>query len=153
MPARGCARSRGASVSVAIWVARFEIPALGARVVLGALGGTAYAPCMEQQNEPLRGLSKDEQETTVVRTRTSEWTLIETTIPTDISALRRNPRVEEVGSGFFGTTAWAQFRVRSEWWNPARGVKRESRMSEADRAAARDRLKAARAAMQSTAGA
>lgn len=97
---------------------------------------------MDEQTEPVRGLTKDEQETQVVRSRTAEWTIIESTIPTDITVLRKHPRVEEIESGFFGTTAWARFRVPSDQWNPARGVKKAVNMTTEQRNAARERMRA-----------
>ena len=105
-----------------------------------------YGPFMTNMDEPLRGLSMDEQETTVTRTRTGEWTIVETTIPTDISALRNRAREYEEGSGYFGTTAWARFRIPSAQWNPARGIKRTVNLSNEQRAAAAARLRAGREA-------
>lgn len=98
---------------------------------------------MREQHEPIRGLSMDEQETVVIRTRTGEWTVIESTIPVDITVLRRNPRAEQVESGYFGSTEWAKFRVPSSEWNPARGIKRTLNLTEEQRKAAGARLREA----------
>lgn len=98
-----------------------------------------YVAAVNEHQRPRQGLSMEEQETTVVRARLAEWTVIETTVPTDITALRARSGFVEEASGYFGTTEWARFRIRSSEWNPARGAKR--RMTEEQKRAAGERLR------------
>jgi hypothetical protein len=53
-----------------------------------------------------------------------------------ITRLRKHPAVTEVQSGFHGSTAWAEFTIPAELWNPVSGIKRARQpMSEERRAA------------------
>lgn len=91
-------------------------------------------------------LSLNEQETTIVRTRTDEVTTIESTVPRDIGRLRRHPAFTEVASGKWGRTEWARFTIASDQWNPATGAKRKTRpLTPEERAVAGARLRAASA--------
>lgn len=62
-----------------------------------------------------------------------------------ITKLRNHPRATEVKGGFYGTSEWAEFTIPASQWNPVSGIKRQSTMSEEQRAAAGERLRAMRA--------
>ena len=63
-----------------------------------------------------------------------------------ITRLRKNPTFTEIGTGFHGTTEWAEFTIPADQWNPASGAKRRVTMTDEQRRAAADRLRAARSA-------
>ena len=52
------------------------------------------------------------------------------------------PKVRELRSGFHGATEWADFRIAERDYSPERGVKRNSNLSPEQRAAAGERLRA-----------
>ena len=57
------------------------------------------------------------------------------------------PKVRELRSGFHGATEWADFRIAERDYSPERGVKRNSNLSPEQRAAAGERLRANREAI------
>lgn len=57
------------------------------------------------------------------------------------------PKVRELRSGFHGATEWADFRIAERVYSPERGVKRNSNLSPEQRAAAGERLRANREAI------
>ena len=52
------------------------------------------------------------------------------------------PKVRELRSGFHGATEWADFRIAERDYSPERGVKRNSNLTPEQRAAAGERLRA-----------
>lgn len=97
-------------------------------------------------DDRLTHLTAAERETTVTVTDDSEVVTIWTAQRKHITRLRKNPSFTEVGSGFHGSTEWAEFTIPADQWNPASGAKRRVSLSAEQRAAAADRLRAARSA-------
>lgn len=85
-----------------------------------------------------------ERETVITTSDDAMWVTFWTAQRKFITRLRKNPRVEEVRSGFYEGSEWAEFRVPSGQWNPATGVKRKSNLTEEQRRAASERLNAMR---------
>lgn len=63
-----------------------------------------------------------------------------------ITRLRKNPAFTEVDTGHTGSTEWSEFTIPADRWNPASGAKRRVTMTDEQRRAAADRLRAARSA-------
>lgn len=80
----------------------------------------------------------DEQETTVTYTRADNVVRIYTAVPRHIRALRGNDRATETRSG----DDWAEFTVPATEFDPVKGFKRRVTMSDEQRQAASDRMKA-----------
>jgi hypothetical protein len=90
-------------------------------------------------------LTAAERETTVTTTDADDLVIIESTRPRHISAMRRNPRFTEIESGRWGATEWARFSIPDDMWNPATGAKRRITMTDEQKRANTERLRAARA--------
>lgn len=90
-------------------------------------------------------LSADERETTVTVTDSSDVVRIWSAQRRYITRMRKNPAFTEVAAGHYGTTEWAEFTIPTDSWNPASGAKRRVSMTDEQRQAAADRLRAARA--------
>ena len=88
-----------------------------------------------------------EQETTITTTRGDEFVLIYTANPFHIARLDKDDRAEFVSGIRTGEDPYANYRVHTSHWNPLGGFKR--RMSDEQRKAAGERLRAARLASQS----
>lgn len=93
----------------------------------------------------LTHLTAAERETTVNTADDDDLVRIWTAQRKHITRLRRNASFTEVASGHHGSTEWAEFTIPADSWNPASGAKRRVSMSDAQRKAAADRLRAARA--------
>lgn len=97
-------------------------------------------------DDRLTHLTAPERETTVTVTDDSDVVTIWTAQRKHITRLRKNPAFAEVASGHYGSTEWAEFTIPAESWNPASGAKRRVSLTAEQRAAAADRLRAAREA-------
>jgi hypothetical protein len=95
---------------------------------------------------PITNLTAPERETTVTVCDDSDHVLIWTAIRKHITRLRKSPAFTEVRTGYYGSTEWAEFTIPADQWNPATGAKRRSSLTPEQRAAAADRLRAARSA-------
>ena len=91
-------------------------------------------------------LSAAERETTVTITDADDMVRIWTAQRRYLGRLRRHPSFTEVKSGTHGGTEWAEFTIPARDWNPATGAKRKSSMSDEQKAALAERLRAVRAA-------
>lgn len=83
-----------------------------------------------------------ERETVVTTSDGSGYVSIWTAQRKFITRLRKNPKAEEVKSGFYEGSEWAEFRIPSGEWNPATGIKRNNNLTEEQRRAASERLRA-----------
>ena len=72
----------------------------------------------------MKNLEPDERETTISCTDGDAEVRIWTAQRRFITKLRHNPNFTQTGSGYFGSTEWAQFTIPAERWNPATGAKR-----------------------------
>ena len=94
----------------------------------------------------LTSCTPPERETVVNATDADDLTRITTGQRRFITRLRKHPSFTEVRTWHEGTTEWAEFTIPAGQWNPASGAKRRTRpMTEAERAAAAERLREARA--------
>ena len=91
-------------------------------------------------------LSAAERETTVTITDADDVVRIWTAQRRYLGRLRRHPSYTEVKSGTHGGTEWAEFTIPARDWNPATGAKRKSNMTDEQKAALAERLRAVRAA-------
>ena len=91
-------------------------------------------------------LSAAERETTVTITDADDMVRIWTAQRRYLGRLRRHPSFTEVKSGTHGGTEWAEFTIPARDWNPATGAKRKSNMTDEQKAALAERLRAVRAA-------
>ena len=91
-------------------------------------------------------LSAAERETTVTITDADDMVRIWTAQRRYLGRLRRHPSFTEVKSGTHGGTEWAEFTIPAAEWNPATGAKRKSNMTDEQKAALAERLRAVRAA-------
>lgn len=96
--------------------------------------------------ERVSNLTGPERETIANTDDDAEVVRIWTAQRRHITRLRNHRAFTEVESGYHGTTEWAAFTIPADQWNPATGAKRQSSMSGEQRAAAADRLRAAREA-------
>lgn len=97
-----------------------------------------------------QSLSAEERETTVTSTDADPLVRIWTNQRRHLSRLRNNDAYTEIGSGFDGTTEWAEFTIHTTQWNPATGAKRKRKpLTEEQRAALADRLHDARQSKES----
>lgn len=94
----------------------------------------------------LSSLSAAERETTVTATDADDTVRIWTCQKRYLGRLRRHPSFTEVATGFHGSTEWAEFTIAAADWNPATGAKRKSGMTDAQKAALAERLRAVRKA-------
>lgn len=85
-----------------------------------------------------------ERETIVTVSDADEVVSIWTARRTDITKLRKNPKATEVETGEHHSV----FTIPADQWNPATGIKRTVNMSPEAKAAAAQRLEAARAARE-----
>lgn len=92
----------------------------------------------------MRNLSPEERETTVTSTDADDIVRIWSAQRTYITRMRKNPSFTEVRSGHFGSTEWAEFTIPSDQWNPASGAKRRSTLTEEQKRASAERLRALR---------
>lgn len=90
-------------------------------------------------------LTAPERETTINASDDDGVVRIWTAQRRYITRLRKNPAFTETRSGRFGSTEWAEFTIPAENWNPASGAKRRVSLTDEQRQAAADRLRAARA--------
>jgi multidrug efflux pump subunit AcrB len=90
-----------------------------------------------------RTLTPPERETTINASDADELVRIWTAQRTYITKMRNNPAFTEVKSGMYGTSAWAQFTIPADRWSPL-GVKRQLTLTDAQRAAMSNRMKALR---------
>lgn len=67
-----------------------------------------------------------------------------------ITRMKRNPAFILVDEGTYEGSPWADFRIPADQWNPATGAKRKRTMTDEQKAATAQRLKAARAAAHPT---
>ena len=91
-------------------------------------------------------LSAAERETTVTITDADDMVRIWTAQRRYLGRLRRHPSFTEVKSGTHGGTEWAEFTIPARDWNPATGAKRKSNMTDEQKAALAERLRAVRGA-------
>lgn len=91
-------------------------------------------------------LSAAERETTVTITDADDVVRIWTAQRRYLGRLRRHPSYTEVKSGTHGGTEWAEFTIPASEWNPATGAKRKSNMTDEQKAALAERLRAVRGA-------
>lgn len=94
---------------------------------------------MQHVTMTVKSLTAAERETTVTTSDDAEFVLIWTAQARHITRLRKDAAFEEVASGLFGTSEWAEFRIAADRWSPA-GVKRARKMTEAQKASAAQRL-------------
>lgn len=93
----------------------------------------------------VQNLGAEERETTVTSTDADDTIRIWTTQRKFLGRLRKHEAFTEVGTGFHGTTEWAEFTIPADQWNPATGAKRKrAPMTEEQRAAAQEHLARAR---------
>ena len=86
--------------------------------------------------------SREEQETHVSAPKVGGVTYFYTTDPVHLRKLRKDPRVTERSGG----EDWGNFAIPSDQYDPLKGFKRAPRrLTDEQRAAAADRLAAARA--------
>ena len=75
---------------------------------------------------PVTALTAPERETIVNMTDADDTVRIWTCQRTVLTALRRKPEhFTEVGSGYYGTTPWAEFTTVTDRWNLATGARRK----------------------------
>lgn len=98
-----------------------------------------------QPENRVRNLNPDERETIVNVTDGDDQVTIWTAQRKAITRLRKNTSFTQTGTGYHGSTEWAQFTIPADQWNPASGAKRRSRpMTPEQRQAAAERLAKAR---------
>jgi hypothetical protein len=93
----------------------------------------------------LTALNADERETVVTSSDGDDLVHVWTAQRAVIGRLRRDPAFTEVETGHHGSTEWAAFTIPADRWTPA-GVKRVRRMTDAQKQAGAERLRAANAA-------
>lgn len=94
--------------------------------------------------------SAEERETTVTVTDADDYVMVWSNRRKDITKLRRNALVTIVSEGVHDGTAWVEARIPADKWNPVTGIKRSRRpLTEEQRVAAAERLRAAREAVAS----
>lgn len=80
-----------------------------------------------QVNEPRTGrvgsLSACERETIIRISDGEPEAAIWTAQRKEITALRKKPEATEAGSGFYGSTEWAEFKIPAGRWSTARGIR------------------------------
>lgn len=89
-------------------------------------------------------LHASERETTVSSTDDADEVRIWSAQRRHIGRMRRHPSFTEVRSGFHDGSEWAEFTIPADQWNPASGAKRKSGLSDEQKRAAADRLRAGR---------
>lgn len=98
-----------------------------------------------QEDNRVRGLVPAERETVILSNDHDPTVRIWTAQRKYISRLRKNAKVIEIRTGYYGTTEWAEFEIPKDEWNPVSGVKRNARkMTEEQKKAATERLRKAR---------
>lgn len=86
-------------------------------------------------------LAPEERETIIRYSDADDQVFIWTARRSDITQLRKHPRMVQGRSGFHGSTEWAEFTIPSAEWNPTRGIKRRgTERSEEQKAANTARL-------------
>jgi len=75
----------------------------------------------------ISSLNAQERETIINASDSDGLVTIWTAQKKWITKLRRNKSYTETRSGFYGTTAWAEFTIPINNWNPATGAKRQGR--------------------------
>lgn len=96
--------------------------------------------------EGIKHLTAPERETVVNADDDASTVRIWTAQRRYITRLRRNSAFTETATGFHGSTEWAEFTIPAADWNPASGAKRRVNLTDEQRQAAADRLRAAREA-------
>ncbi|GIG27152.1 hypothetical protein [Cellulomonas denverensis] len=89
-------------------------------------------------------LHASERETTVSSTDDAAEVRIWSAQRRHIGRMRRHPSFTEVRSGFHDGSEWAEFTIPADQWNPASGAKRKSGLSDEQKRAAAERLRAGR---------
>lgn len=90
-------------------------------------------------------LSSDERETVITVTDADQSVHIWTAQRRHITRMRKHDSFTETGSGYHGTTEWAEFIIPATDWNPASGAKRKrAPLTDEQRQALADRLAKAR---------
>lgn len=87
----------------------------------------------------------DERETVVNATDGDDIVRIWTAQRKHINRLRKHPSFTEVGSGDYEGSPWAAFTIPAGDWNPASGAKRKRDLTDEQRAALSDRMRAIQA--------
>lgn len=87
-----------------------------------------------------------ERETVATGTAADELVTISSAQRSHITRLRKHPRFTEVSSEWVDGTECAVFTIPASEWNPATGGKRKSTLTDEQKKAAADRLRAAREA-------
>lgn len=96
----------------------------------------------DEERDVRTSLTADERETIIRLSDGDDWVYIDTSRRTDITALKKKPDAELLDEGYFGTTAWAKFRIPKHRWSTGRGIKGAPRqMSEEQRQAAAERFR------------
>lgn len=91
-------------------------------------------------------LNAYERETTINASDGDDVVRIWTAQRTVITRLRRDKRFTETGSGKdFDGSAWAEFTISADQWNPATGAKRSLNLTEEQRAVRAERMRLLRA--------
>ena len=127
---------------------RHETARVGADTQEGSLMESLTAGVQETKRgvDVGHSLSAAERETTVTITDADDVVRIWTAQRRYLGRLRRHPSFTEVKSGTHGGTEWAEFTIPARDWNPATGAKRKSNMTDEQKAALAERLRAVRGA-------
>ena len=99
---------------------------------------------MASESTGVTHLTAPERETVVNVSDDAEVVRIWSAQRRHITRLRKNPSFTEVATGFYGTTEWAEFTIPADSWSPASGAKRKSNLTDEQRRAAGERLRAVR---------
>ncbi len=89
-------------------------------------------------------LHASERETTVTTTDDDDTVRIWSAQRRHIGRMRRHPAFTEVASGLAEGSEWAEFTIPADQWSPATGAKRRSGLSDEQKRAAAERLRAGR---------
>lgn len=87
---------------------------------------------------------RNEQETTVTWLRSEDVVRIYTTITADLKTLRENEKATQVR----GDGEWGEFTIRVTDFAPLKGFKRKRKMTDEQKEALRERLKAMKESKQ-----
>jgi hypothetical protein len=93
----------------------------------------------------ITSLTAAERETIINASDADDLVRIWTAQRRHITRLRNNPSFTEVATGHYGTTEWAEFTIPADSWSAASGAKRRVTLTDEQRQAAAERLRAARA--------
>ena len=89
-------------------------------------------------------MTNEEQETVITTHQNAKYVEIWTAQRRFITKLRKESKAQEVASGLWDGSEWVRFRIEAADWNPVTGIKRARNLTDAQRKALSDRLKAHR---------